>query len=208
MSAVVTPHVDITAHTPIHPLSVYARHGERRSEMQRVEVSSQPVRSRPTLGCLMGSGGEGSGVARRHDNHNTSRTCAPALRVFLGVAARVSDGQMDEQADQQRVHPAVRLPPPQFNGIQVTCLTSREQCLALQAELRELLLKEAIFRVPREEENQGYYSRYFLILKKTGGMRPILDLSAFNKAIMKRPFHMLTVKKVLECVHQGIGSPL
>ncbi|KAK5923344.1 hypothetical protein CgunFtcFv8_000324 [Champsocephalus gunnari] len=112
MSAVVTPHVDITAHTPIHPMSVYVRHDERRSEMQRVEVSSQPFHSRPTLGCLTGSGSEGFGVARRHDNHNTSRACVPALRVFLGVAARVSDGQMDEQADQQRVHPAVRLPPP------------------------------------------------------------------------------------------------
>ncbi|XP_033996615.1 LOW QUALITY PROTEIN: uncharacterized protein LOC117490940 [Trematomus bernacchii] len=71
------------------------------------------------------------------------------------------------------------------------------------AELRELLLKEAISRVPQGEENQGYYSRYFLVPKKTGGMRPILDLSVFNKVIMKRPFHMLTIRQVLECVHQG-----
>ena len=77
---------------------------------------------------------------------------------------------------------------PQFNGIQETLLSSQEQCLALQAELRELLLKEAISRVPQGEENQGYYSRYFLVPKKTGGMRPILDLSVFNKVIMKRPF--------------------
>ena len=93
--------------------------------------------------------------------------------------------------------------PPQFNGIQETLLSSQEQCLALQAELRELLLKEAISRVPQGEENQGYYSRYFLVPKKTGGMRPILDLSVFNKVIMKRPFHMLTIRQVLECVHQG-----
>ncbi|XP_010795024.1 alpha-1D adrenergic receptor-like [Notothenia coriiceps] len=53
-----------TAHTSTHPLNVYAPHDESRSETQRVEAPSQPFRSRPTLGCLMGSGGEGSGVAR------------------------------------------------------------------------------------------------------------------------------------------------
>ena len=46
-------------------------------------------------------------------------------------------------------------------------------------------------------------SRYFLVLKKTWRMRPILNLSLFNKSIMDRPFHMLMIKRVLECVHQG-----
>ncbi|KAK5932171.1 hypothetical protein CgunFtcFv8_003898 [Champsocephalus gunnari] len=94
-------------------------------------------------------------------------------------------------------------PPPQFNGIQETLLSSQEQCLALQTELQELLVKSAISRVPQREENRGFYSRYFLIPKKAGGMRPILDLSAFNRVIRKRPFHMLTIKQVMECVHQG-----
>ncbi|XP_045923592.1 galactosylceramide sulfotransferase-like [Micropterus dolomieu] len=49
----------------------------------------------------------------------------------------------------------------------------------------------------------GFYSRYFLVRKKTGGERSILDLSLFNRAIMVRPFRMLTVKRVMECVHQG-----
>lgn len=93
--------------------------------------------------------------------------------------------------------------PPRFHGILETTLSSREQCLALQSELEELLVKNAISRVPQGEENQGFYSRYFLVPKKTGGMRPILDLSLFNRSIMERPFHMLTIRQVLECVHQG-----
>ncbi|KAK5935605.1 hypothetical protein CgunFtcFv8_020953 [Champsocephalus gunnari] len=104
MNAVITLHVGSTAHTSIHPLSVYAPHDDSRSETQRVEA--------PALGCLTGSGGRGSGVARHHDDQNTSRARAPALRVFLRVAARGSDGQMDEQVDQQRIRPAVRLSPP------------------------------------------------------------------------------------------------
>ena len=94
-------------------------------------------------------------------------------------------------------------PPPRFNGILETILSSRADCLDLQSELQELLTKDAISRVPRGEENQGFYSRYFLVPKKTGGMRPILDLSLFNRSIMVGPFHMLTIKRVLECVHQG-----
>lgn len=34
-------------------------------------------------------------------------------------------------------------------------------------------------------------------------MRPILDLSLFNTAIMVRPFRMLTVIQLMECVRQG-----
>lgn len=64
-------------------------------------------------------------------------------------------------------------------------------------------MKNAISRVPQVEENHGFYSRYFLVPKKTGGMRPILDLSLFNKLIMERQFHMLTIREVLECVHYG-----
>ena len=94
-------------------------------------------------------------------------------------------------------------PPPRFNGIVETVLSSQEQNLALQSELTELLGKNAISRVPHGEENRGFYSRYFLVPKKTGGMRPILDLSLFNESIVTRPFHMLTIKRVLECVRPG-----
>lgn len=56
--------------------------------------------------------------------------------------------------------------------------------------------------VPPGEEDQGFYSRYFLIPKKSGDMRLILDLSPFNKVIIDRLLHILTIKQVLECVYQ------
>jgi len=84
-SADITPRVDSTAHTSTHPLSVYAPHDESRSETQCVEAPSQPFRSRPILGCLTGSGGEGSGVACHHDDHSTSRACMNGVQkaVFI-----------------------------------------------------------------------------------------------------------------------------
>ncbi|XP_053289751.1 LOW QUALITY PROTEIN: uncharacterized protein LOC128450365 [Pleuronectes platessa] len=123
-------------------------------------ASAQPFRCEPPMGCSgessdANNGGQGSGLARHHDNHRAPSKCAPPLRALLRL------------------------------------------------ELQELLRKNAISKVPQGEETQGFYSRYFLVPKKTGGVRPILDLSLFNKSIMERRFHMLTIKQVLECVHQG-----
>ncbi len=43
----------------------------------------------------------------------------------------------------------------------------------------------------------GFYSRYFLVPKKDGGLRPILDLRRLNHALMRRPFRMITLKQIL-----------
>ncbi|KAF0039330.1 hypothetical protein F2P81_007565 [Scophthalmus maximus] len=94
-------------------------------------------------------------------------------------------------------------PPSPFNGLLETVMSSQAGAEALMTELSEILVKEAISRVPSGQECKGYYSRYFLVPKKTGGMRPILDPSLFNKSIMRRPFHMLTISHVLECVRSG-----
>ena len=61
------------------------------------------------------------------------------------------------------------------------------------------LAKKVISTVPKGEEMQGFYSRYFLVPKKTGGLRQILDLALFNKCIAERPVHMLTIRRVLVC---------
>ncbi len=43
----------------------------------------------------------------------------------------------------------------------------------------------------------GFYSRYFLVPKKDGGLRPILDLRRLNHALMRRLFRMITLKQIL-----------
>lgn len=51
-----------------------------------------------------------------------------------------------------------------------------EKVAALVKEISELLAKEAVTVVPQEQRNRRLYSPYFLVPKKTGGKRPILDL--------------------------------
>ncbi|KAI2655304.1 hypothetical protein H4Q32_017676 [Labeo rohita] len=47
---------------------------------------------------------------------------------------------------------------------------------------------------------KGFYSPYFIVPKKGGGLRPILDLRVLNRALLKLPFKMLTLKHILTCV--------
>ena len=51
----------------------------------------------------------------------------------------------------------------------------------LDMEIRNLLAKGAITQIPLSKD--GYYSRIFLVPKKGGGMRPVIDLSSLNNFV-------------------------
>ncbi len=59
------------------------------------------------------------------------------------------------------------------------------------------ITKRAIEAVPPSERERGYYSRYFVVPKKDGGLRPILDLRPINRALYKRAFKMTMLKQIL-----------
>lgn len=48
-------------------------------------------------------------------------------------------------------------------------------------EIAVLLAKDSIKPVPLAEMKKGFYSHYFIIPKKGGGLRPILDLTSFSR---------------------------
>ncbi len=70
--------------------------------------------------------------------------------------------------------------PPRFDGIHLTVVNSASKASVLQQELSSLLQKEAIEEVPQSEVERGFFSRYFLVPKRDGGLRPILDLRHLN----------------------------
>ena len=49
----------------------------------------------------------------------------------------------------------------------------------------------------------GFYSRMFLVPKSSGGWRPVIDLSPFNKAVQTTKFRMETPRTVLEALLPG-----
>ncbi len=90
--------------------------------------------------------------------------------------------------------------PPHFNGV-VQSLTSPRNAQALRQEIGCLLEKGAVERVPPNELESGFYSRYFVVPKRDGG--PILDLRPINRALCKRPFRMITLKQILAQIRPG-----
>ena len=69
----------------------------------------------------------------------------------------------------------------------------------LREEIAELLKKRAVERV-WNPGTPGFYSRLFLVPKKNGKLRPLIDLSLLNHYIHKQHFKMETVKSVRQSI--------
>ncbi len=89
--------------------------------------------------------------------------------------------------------------PPKFRGIRFTSVLNKDAPV-LRAEVAVLLAKDAIEPVSPAEMKSGFYSPYFIVPKKDGGLRPILDLRVLNRALHKLPFRMLTQRRIFQCV--------
>ncbi len=89
--------------------------------------------------------------------------------------------------------------PPKFRGIRFTSVKAADAPV-LRAEIAVLLAKDAKEPVPPADMGSGLFSPYFIVPKKGGGLRPILDLRVSNRALHKLPFKMLTQKRIFGCV--------
>ncbi len=93
--------------------------------------------------------------------------------------------------------------PPRFDGDHLTVVNSASKASVLQQELSSLLHKGAIEEVPQLDVERGFFSRYFLVPKRDGGLRPILDLRRLNFSLYKGKFKMLTIKTIMSQVQEG-----
>ncbi|XP_077100160.1 uncharacterized protein LOC143751477 [Siphateles boraxobius] len=89
--------------------------------------------------------------------------------------------------------------PPKFRAIHSTTVRAADAHV-LRAEIAVLLAKDAIEPVPPADMRSGHYSPYFIVPKKGGGLRPILDLRVLNRSLHKLPFKMLTQRRIFECI--------
>ncbi|KAI2655955.1 Transposon Ty3-G Gag-Pol polyprotein [Labeo rohita] len=86
--------------------------------------------------------------------------------------------------------------PPAFNSVLTTEVGSA-QALVLEQEVTTLLSKGAIELVPPLQRESGFYSRYFVVPKKDGGLRPILDLRLLNRSVSQLKFRMLALRQIV-----------
>ena len=69
----------------------------------------------------------------------------------------------------------------------------------LEEEVQKLLQKRAVESI--NPEDPGFYSRIFLVLKRNGKFRLIIDLSRLNKFLNIQSFSMETVNKVRNAIY-------
>ncbi|XP_075325338.1 uncharacterized protein LOC142383616 [Odontesthes bonariensis] len=93
--------------------------------------------------------------------------------------------------------------PPTHGRVRMTVIRDPAKARALAQGLFVLLGKGAIEPVDPLLHPGGFYSTYFLVAKKDGGFRPILDLRNLNRFLKVLRFHMLTTAEVLRTVSRG-----
>jgi hypothetical protein len=82
---------------------------------------------------------------------------------------------------------------PPKSGIRTTNLLNIVHMSNILEEVKKLLGKGAIELVPPGQESQGFYSTFFIVPKKDGGLRPILNLKPLNVYMEKSHFKMETL---------------
>ncbi|VDI57640.1 Hypothetical predicted protein [Mytilus galloprovincialis] len=76
--------------------------------------------------------------------------------------------------------------PPPLSAVPISLSHTQDpvKCQLLSVEVDTMLQKAAIEEVSILTLSPGFYSRLFLVPKKTGGMRPVIDLSILNKFLI------------------------
>ena len=73
----------------------------------------------------------------------------------------------------------------------------------LKEEVTALLQKHAIEEVKTCHPRRGFFSRIFLVKKRSGGWRPVIDLSRLNKFVLCPHFKMETLDTVRMSLQKG-----
>ena len=95
-------------------------------------------------------------------------------------------------------------PPLSDSPIPMSQTSDKERFRLLSEEVQSLLLKRVIEEIPPTQSTPGFYSRLFLVPKKTGGMRPVIDLSILNSYLSVPHFKMETNRSIRACILPGM----
>ena len=106
---------------------------------------------------------------------------------------------MDTVCNKKRVQDSILCPSQIDKGsasvFESNTLRSREDSTS-QTEVKSMLEKNAIEPVSSCHPKGGYYSRLFLVRKKSGGWRPVIDPSRLNRHVITPHFKMETLDSV------------
>ncbi|XP_064111329.1 uncharacterized protein LOC135218810 [Macrobrachium nipponense] len=140
-----------------------------------------------------------------------SENDVPYLRTPIGARlhqfweewkSRGAEAQVIEVLRLDYTIPFVERPPLAKVPIRLTAYSiGSEKFLALEKKVISLAHEEVIEEA--HDSSEGYYNRLFVVPKASGGWRPVLDVSALNRFMLKTKFKMKTQSSVLAALSQG-----
>ena len=126
------------------------------------------------------------------------------LTLFIGEWEKATSNPWVLSTIKEGHCPRWKSVPPQFQGIRATPVPKvLEKRDSLRSEVQSLLDKAAVEVVPKGQEYAGFYSTYFLVPKKDGGFRPVLNLREVNACLQVPTFKMETLRSVIASVQPG-----
>jgi hypothetical protein len=75
----------------------------------------------------------------------------------------------------------------------------------VKEEILKMIEKGALEEV-RNPNSPGFYSRVFVVPKKDGKLRPVIDLKILNKFLRKKPFKMETPQSIRRSLQKGMWT--
>ena len=125
------------------------------------------------------------------------------LREFLPFWRLVSRDQWVTLVIKRGYRLQLDRTPPE-TGTRRTALRPGDGQSVMLEEVESLCAKSAVVPVPPDQRGTGYYSTYFVVPKKDGGLRPILNLKRFNQYLVKRKFKMESLSSIISVVTPGV----
>ena len=99
-----------------------------------------------------------------------------------------------------RVRPPLTLKPPLWLK---KAPQDRQKLRFLQDEVSAMLSKGAIEEVSSSHPRRGFFSRLFLVRKRNGGWRPVINLSRLNRFVQTPHFRMETLDSMRLALRKG-----
>ncbi len=118
---------------------------------------------------------------------------ATRSEAWQAIPESVKLGSMDNKT---RLYTSICSKTPRFGSV-VSTSVQHNNAHVLRAAVMSLLVKGPVETVCPAQSMSGFYTRYLLVPKMDGGLRPILDLRYLNHALMKQTFRMITSKQIL-----------
>ena len=88
-------------------------------------------------------------------------------------------------------------------SVPLTIPHTKENMALIDLEIQQMLEKEAIHVVPPGELHQGFVSSIFLVPKKGGGQRPVVNLRPLNQFIPYEHFKMEGIHMLRDLLRKG-----